>query len=123
MKFCLENLKPWKDFQTKEWSMYFNEHIDQDTSIKKIGDQLLIKILQDIKKQVLDYVKINKNSEDINQFSNDMEIMIVYYQNSLLKDKNLNYQIKMKEIIKYLVIYYKFQKIKNRKLKISLIYN
>jgi len=46
MRFSLGNLKPWKNFQINEWSSYFNKSIHQNTSIKPIRDELLIKIFK-----------------------------------------------------------------------------
>ncbi|CAF4982196.1 unnamed protein product, partial [Rotaria sp. Silwood1] len=93
MEFVLLNFKPWMNTETKDLSNYLNQSLREDISIKEIEDQLLIKILQDSKKYILQI-----RSKDSEYVSRSLESIIDYYQESLLKDKYLNYQSKMKDI-------------------------
>ncbi|CAF1411630.1 unnamed protein product [Adineta steineri] len=104
MRFSLDNFKPWMNIEVDKWSDYLKIPIHQDISIKEIGNQLLIKILQDSKNYIVSFLQMNKdiNTEYSNQIANQLESIINYYKYSLLKDKNFNYQSKMKEIRKIL---------------------
>ncbi|CAF3311875.1 unnamed protein product [Rotaria socialis] len=95
MKFSLDQLKPWRNLPINELTSYFKQSIHHDTSIKEIGDKLLIQILQDIERKMVDFFKMNTK-----HFSDILQSIVSYYQNNLLNDTNLNYQSKMKEIIR-----------------------
>ncbi|CAF3364109.1 unnamed protein product, partial [Rotaria sp. Silwood2] len=95
MMFSLNYLKPWENLSTKDLSSYFNQSIQKNASTKEIGDHLLMKILENIKNEIKQFFKENNNN------STDTFISLIsYYQDSLLKDENLNYQSKMKGIMK-----------------------
>ncbi|CAF1180252.1 unnamed protein product [Didymodactylos carnosus] len=113
MMFSLDNLKPWKEFQVEKWSSYFNESINRDISIKNLGDKLLIKIFYDAKNKLRSFLKMNRNIEDTNEFFSHLESIVNYYQSSLSKDENLNYQSKMKEIKKILDYFLQISKNRN----------
>jgi hypothetical protein len=58
MTFVLYHLKPWENLPVKEWSSYFNQNIQEDISIKELGDRLWIKIFfQDSKQVMLTFLK------------------------------------------------------------------
>ncbi|CAF1287493.1 unnamed protein product [Rotaria sp. Silwood1] len=125
MKFSLNNFKPWLNIEVKKWSEYLNQPIHQNISIKEIGDKILLKVLQDSKNHILNSLKaknpfhhiINMNDKYLKQFSEHLESLIVYYQDSLLKDKNFNYQSKMKEIKKIVDYFLQISINKNSKIR------
>lgn len=104
MTFALESLKPWKNLDVEKWFSYLNESVNQETSIKEIGDYLLKKILEDGKNGLHCF-------QERQSFSNDFKLIIDYYWDNLVKDPNLNYQSKTKEI-KRIFIYF-IQSIEN----------
>jgi hypothetical protein len=98
MTFALEHLKPWENLDIEKWFSYLNERVHQQISIKEIGDHLLKKILEDGKKGL-------HCCQEGQSFSKDFKSIIDYYWDNLVKDPNLNYQNKTKEI-KRIFIYF-----------------